>query len=159
MGNQFFIAPKTNSIQCARARSGVIDKQLFFAHSHPPVGQKTSLVKFKHKITNSANYTPAPAHLRGQQERALYIESDNGLWCLLSCCASTSMWLWCLLSCCASQRVQTCDLKTYLLYCTILILRKRIKSLIKKEYINIPAFASFCIVHGWVTVQGLRLTM
>ena len=145
MGNQFFIAPKTNSIQCARARSGVIDKQLFFAHSHPPVGQKTSLVKFKHKITNSANYTPAPAHLRGQQERALYIESDNGLWCLLSCCAS--------------HRVQACDLKTYLLYCTILILRKRIKSLIKKEYMNIPAFASFCIVHGWVTVQGLRLTM
>ena len=29
----------------------------FFATTHPPVGQKTSLVNFKHKITTSANYT------------------------------------------------------------------------------------------------------
>ena len=29
----------------------------FFVTAHPPVGQKTSLVIFKHKITTSANYT------------------------------------------------------------------------------------------------------
>ena len=29
----------------------------FFAPAHPPVGQKMSLVNFKHKITTSANYT------------------------------------------------------------------------------------------------------
>ena len=29
----------------------------FFAPSHPPMGQKTSLVNFKHEITTSANYT------------------------------------------------------------------------------------------------------
>ena len=29
----------------------------FLAPTHPPVGQKTSLVNFKHKITTSANYT------------------------------------------------------------------------------------------------------
>ena len=32
------------------AQSGVIDTQI-------PVGKKTSLVTFKHKITKSANYT------------------------------------------------------------------------------------------------------
>ena len=42
--------------QCG-AQSGVIDKQIFFATNHPPMGQKTSLVNFKHKITTSANYT------------------------------------------------------------------------------------------------------
>ena len=30
---------------------------VFFASNHLPVGQKTSLVNFKHKITTSANYT------------------------------------------------------------------------------------------------------
>ena len=30
---------------------------VFFAPTHPPVVQKTSLVNFKHKITTSANYT------------------------------------------------------------------------------------------------------
>ena len=29
----------------------------FFAPAHPPVGQKTSLLNFKHKITTSAIYT------------------------------------------------------------------------------------------------------
>ena len=29
----------------------------FFGPTHPPVGQKMSLVNFKHKITTSANYT------------------------------------------------------------------------------------------------------
>ncbi len=42
--------------QCG-ARFGVIKTQIFFAPTHPPVGQKTSLVNFKHKITTSANYT------------------------------------------------------------------------------------------------------
>ena len=31
--------------------------RIFFAPTHPPKGQKTSLVNFKHKITTSANYT------------------------------------------------------------------------------------------------------
>ena len=29
----------------------------FFAHAHPLLGQKTSLVNLNHKITTSANYT------------------------------------------------------------------------------------------------------
>ena len=37
-------------------RSGVINTQIFFRPAHPPVSQKMSLVNFKHKITNSANY-------------------------------------------------------------------------------------------------------
>ena len=28
----------------------------FFVPTHPPVGHKTSLISFKHKITTSANY-------------------------------------------------------------------------------------------------------
>ena len=41
--------------QCG-AWSGVFDTQIFW-DCPPPVGQKTSLVNFKHKITPSANYT------------------------------------------------------------------------------------------------------
>ena len=45
--------------QCG-ARSGVIDTddtQIFSCLPYKPMGQKTSLVNFKHKITTSANYT------------------------------------------------------------------------------------------------------
>ena len=42
--------------QCG-AQSGVINTQIFFAPTHPPVGQKMSLLNFKHKTTTLANYT------------------------------------------------------------------------------------------------------
>ena len=53
--NRFQKPAKTNSVsvgpvQCCRHTE-------FIAPTHPPVGQKTSLVNFKHKITTSANYT------------------------------------------------------------------------------------------------------
>ena len=42
--------------QCG-AWSGVVNTQIFFTNTHPPVGQKTSHINFKHKITTLANYT------------------------------------------------------------------------------------------------------
>ena len=46
---------KTNGV--SGAQSSVSDTQFIFATTHSPLGQKTSLVNFKHKITTSANYT------------------------------------------------------------------------------------------------------
>ena len=54
-GKPVFKARKTNGV--SGAQSNVIDTQIIFAPTHPPVGQKTSLVNFKHKIKTSANYT------------------------------------------------------------------------------------------------------
>ena len=45
---------KTNSVTVDP--SPVWSTQRFFAPARPPVGQKTSLVNFKHKINTSANY-------------------------------------------------------------------------------------------------------
>ena len=55
MGNWISKPAKTNSF--SGAQSGNIDTQIFFVPTHPPVGQKMSLVNFKHKIATSANYT------------------------------------------------------------------------------------------------------
>ena len=55
VGNRFKKPAKMNSISvgpvwCHRHTD-------FFRPAHSPVGQKTSLINFKHKITTSANYT------------------------------------------------------------------------------------------------------
>ena len=54
MGNQFQKPAKTNSVSVGL---GTVSSTPRFFRTHPPVGQKTSLVNFKHKITTSANYT------------------------------------------------------------------------------------------------------
>ena len=43
----------------AKTMAGLVSSthRFFFAPTHPPLGKKTSLVNFKHKITTWANYT------------------------------------------------------------------------------------------------------
>ena len=54
MGNRFQKPAKTNSVSVGPVRCRWHTE---FFRTHPPtVGQKTSLVNFKHKITTSANY-------------------------------------------------------------------------------------------------------
>ena len=49
LGNRFIKARQTEWYQCG-AQFGVIDTQFFLPPpTHPPMGQKTSLVNFKHK--------------------------------------------------------------------------------------------------------------
>ena len=55
VGNWLKKTVKTNSVSVGPGL--VSSTHRFFGTAHPPVGQKTSLVNFKHKITPSANYT------------------------------------------------------------------------------------------------------
>ena len=55
MGNQFPKPAKMNRVSVGPGP--VSTTHIFFALAHPHLGQKTSLVNFKHKITTSTNYT------------------------------------------------------------------------------------------------------
>ena len=55
VGNRFQKPAKANAVSVGPGPVSLTHR--FFRPSHPPVGQKTSLVNFKNKITTSANYT------------------------------------------------------------------------------------------------------